>query len=188
MFSFCKIRGLARAFFPSWLPGLSQLGRFGTPEGRFLGRIERFGTFSWRDLKFGTRRWANLEVWYPQKPFGQIVTRYFSEAGEPNRRSWQKSGYQISRSAKIRGLNRTGGTKSPVLGRGVPNAQSWHDGHQIPAPEEGRLIAMFKITRFYKHKNETFRYKITKICWRGRCVTALRGRLWRCRLWRRRRP
>ena len=28
--------------------------------------------------------------------------------------------------------------------------------------EEGRLIVIFKITRFYK-KNETFRYKITKI-------------------------
>lgn len=188
MFSFCKIGGLARVFLPSWLPGLSQLGRFGTPEGRFLGRIARFGTFSWRDLKFDTRHRANLKVWYPQKTFGQIVTRYFSEAGEPNRRSWQKSGYQISRSAKIRGPNHLGDTKSPVLGRGVPNAQSWHDGHQIPAPEEGRLIAIFKITRFYKHKNETFRYKITKICWRGRCVTAVRGRLWRCRLWRRRRP
>ena len=175
-------------FLPSWLPGLSQLGRFGTPEGRFLGRIARFGTFSWRDLKFDTRRRANLKVWYPQKPLRQIATRHFSGCEEPNRRSWQKSGYQTSRFAIIRGLNRTGGTKSPVLGRGVPNAQSWHDGHQIPAPEEGRLIAMFKITRFYKHKNETFRYKITKICWRGRCVTAARGRLWRCRLWRRRRP
>lgn len=142
MFSFCKIGGLARAFLPSWLPGLSQLGRFGTPEGRFLGRIERFGTFSWRDLKFDTRRRANLKVWYPQKPLGQIATRHFSEAGEPNRRSWQKSGYQTSRSAKIRGPNHLGGTKSPVLGRGVPNAQSWHGGHQIPAPEEEQLIAV----------------------------------------------
>ena len=173
---------------PSWLPGLSQLGRFGIPEGRFLGRIARFGTFSWRDLKFDTRRRANLKVWYPQKPLRQIATRRFSEAGEPNHRSWQKSGYQTSRFAIIRGLNRTGGTKPPVLGRGVPNAQSWHGGHQIPAPEEGRLIAIFKITRFYKQKNETFRYKIAKICWRGRCVTALRERRWRCRLWRRQRP
>ena len=139
-------------------------------------------------LKFGTRRRANLEVWYPQKPPGQIATRRFSEAGEPNRQSWQKSGYQISGSAKIRGPNHLGGTKSPVLGRGVPNAQSWRGGHQIPAPEEGRLIAIFKITRFYKQKNETFRYKITKICWRRRCIIAARGRLWRYRLWRKRRP
>ncbi len=141
---------------------------------------------------------ARSQVWYPSsgksrglvpsKAVRTIVTRHFSEAGEPNRRSWQKSGYQISRSAKIRGPNHLGGTKSPVLGRGVPNAQSWHGGHQIPDPEEGRLIVIFKITRFYKQKNETFRYKITKICWRGRCVIALRRRLWRCRLWRRRRP
>lgn len=131
MFSFCKIRGLARVFaapcssipgsakLGDLIPSLSQLGRSGTPEGRFLGGIEGFGTFSWRDLKFGTRRRANLKVWYPQKPFGQIVTRHFSEAGEPNRRSWQKSGYQISRFAIIRGLNRTGGTKPPTLADGT---------------------------------------------------------------------
>lgn len=178
----------APAYMASQDKGLSQLGRSGTPESRFRGRITRFGSFSWRDLKFGTRRRANLEVWYPQKPPGQIATRRFSEAGEPNRRSWQKSGYQISGSAKIRGPNHLGGTKSPVLGRGVPNAQSWHGGHQIPVPEEGRLIVIFKITRFYKQKNETFRYKITKICWRRRCIIASRGRLWRCQLWRRRRP
>lgn len=134
MFSFCKIRGLARAFCSAsstpgsaklgdLVPGLSQFGRFGTPEGRFLGGIEGFGTFSWRDLKFGTRRRANLEVWYPQKPPGQIVTRRFCEAGEPNRRSWQKSGYQTSRFAKIRGLKRMRGTKPPILAGGyqIPN-------------------------------------------------------------------
>ena len=178
----------APAYMASQIKDLSQLGRFGTPEGRFLGRIARFGTFSWRDLKFGTRRRANLKVWYPQKPFGENVTRHFSKAGEPNRRSWQRSGYQTSRFVKIRGPNRVRGTKPPVLGRRISNPQSWHGGHQIPALEEGRVIAIFKITRFYKQKNDTFRYKITKICWRGRCVTASRGRLWRCRLWRRRSP
>ena len=160
----------APAYMASQDKGLSQLGRFGAPESRFRGGITRFGSFSWRDLKFGTRRRANLEVWYPQKPPGQIATRRFSEAGEPNRRSWQKSGYQTSGSAKIRGPNHLGGTKSPVLGRGVPNAQSWHGGHQVPDPEEGRLIVIFKITRFYKQKNESFRYKITKSEWAGLIV------------------
>ena len=161
MFSFCKIGGLARVFCSAsstpgsaklgdLVPGLSQFGRFGTPEGRFLGRIAGFGSFSWRDLKFGTRPRANLEVWYPQKPLEQIATRHFSRCEEPNRRSWQKSGYQTSRFAKIRDPNHLGGTKSPVLGRRVPNAQSWHGGHQVPALEEGRLIAIFKIARFYK--------------------------------------
>lgn len=142
MFSFCKIRGLARAFCSAsstpgsaklgdLVPGLSQFGRFGTPEGRFLGGIEGFGTFSWRDLKFGTRRRANLEVWYPQKPPGQIVTRRFCEAGEPNRRSWQKSGFETY-----------AGYQTPDFGRRVPNPQSWRGGHQVPVPEEEQLITV----------------------------------------------
>lgn len=198
MFSFCKIGGLARAFCQAGCLASANLGglvprRAVFSAGSrglvpFRGEISSLVPAVGRISRFGTRRRANLKVWYPQKPLRQIATRHFSGCEEPNRRSWQKSGYQTSRFAIIRGLNRTGGTKSPVLGRGVPNAQSWHDGHQIPAPEEGRLIAIFKITRFYKQKNETFRYKIAKICWRRRCVTALRERRWRCRLWRRQRP
>lgn len=131
MFSFCKIGGLARVFCSALQLDTRQrqVGRFDTqpqptwevctPEGRFLGGIEGFGTFSWRDLKFGTRRRAKLEVWYPQKPSGQIATRHFSERREPNRQSWQKSGYQTSSFAKIWAGNRTGGTKPPTLADGT---------------------------------------------------------------------
>ena len=132
----------APTYMASQIKGLSQLGRFGTPEGRFFGRIAGFGTFSWRDLKFGTRPRANLEVWYLQKPLGQIATRHFSGPRVPNRLSWPNPGYQTSRFAKIRGPKRIRGTKPPVLGRQVPSAQSWRDEHQISVPEEEQLIAV----------------------------------------------
>ena len=37
------------------------------------------------------------------------------------------------------------------------------------------MIVIFKITRFYKQKNENFRYKITKICWRGAALLPREG-------------
>ena len=46
-------------------------------------------------------------------------------------------------------------------------------GTRCPDPEEGRLIVIFKITRFYKQKNESFRYKITKSEWAGLIVEPL---------------
>lgn len=89
--------------------------RFGTARRRNAGEIAQFGIFSWRDLRFGTHRWANLEVWYPQKPLGQIATRHFFEAKEPNRQSWQKSGYQTSISARDGRKSAPSGTKSPII-------------------------------------------------------------------------
>ena len=134
MFSFCKIVDLEIGAgctsqlltkLGDLIPSLSQVGRFGTPEGRFRGGIEGFGTFSWRDLKFGTHPWATFEVWYPQKLPGGNATRHFSGRGEPNRRSWQKLGYQTSGFAKIRGLKRIRGTKPPFLA----------GGYQTPDPD-----------------------------------------------------
>lgn len=63
-------------------------------------RNRAFGIFSWQDLKFGTRSWANLEVWYLRKPRERIATRHFFGRREPNRRSWRKSGNQTSISAR----------------------------------------------------------------------------------------
>ncbi|WP_288220499.1 hypothetical protein [uncultured Adlercreutzia sp.] len=53
----------------------------------------------------------------------------------------------------------------------VKPPQSWRGGHQIPAPEEGRLIAIFKITRFYKKKRD-FQVQNNED-WKGRAVALL---------------
>ncbi len=144
MFSFCKIRGLARAFCQAGCLASANLGGLVSRRAVFSAGSRGLVPFRGEISSLVPAVGGKSRVWYPQKPFGQIVTRHFSEAREPNRRSWQKSGYQTSRFAIIRGLNRTGGTKSPVLGRGVPNAQSWRDGYQISVPEEERLITVMR--------------------------------------------
>lgn len=132
MFSFCKIRGLARAFCQAGCLASANLGGLVPRRAVFSAGSSGLVPFRGEISSLIPAVGGILRVWYPQKPLRQIATRHFSGCEEPNRRSWQKSGYQTSRFAIIRGLNRTGDTKSPVLGRGVPNARSWHDGYQIP--------------------------------------------------------
>lgn len=131
MFSFCKIGGLARAFCQTGCLASANLGDLVPRRAVFSagsrGLVPFRGETSslipavGRILRFGTRK---------------------SRPGKSRPGISPRPGNQIAEVGRNRGLNRTGGTKSPVLGRGVPNAQSWHDGHQIPAPEKGRLIAV----------------------------------------------
>ena len=114
MFSFCKIRGLARAFCQAGCLASANLGglvprRAVFSAGSsglvpFRGEISSLIPAVGRILRFGTRK---------------------SRPGKSRPDVSPRPGYQI-----------------PDLGRWVPNAQSWRDGHQISVPEEEQLIAV----------------------------------------------
>lgn len=159
MFSFCKIGGLARTFCSALQLDTRQ---------RQVGR-------------FDTQPQPTWEVWYPGGLFSRqdravwylFVARsqvWYPPSGESRGLEPAKAARANRDQAILRGR----GTKSPKLTEiGVPNLEICHNSG--PEPNRGYQTPDFG----RRDANETRK---------TRCVTAARGRLWRCRLWRRRRP
>ena len=131
MFSFCKIRGLARAFCQAGCLASANLG----------GLVPRRAVFAAGSRGLVPFR-GEISSLVPAKAVRTNRDQAFlrgrgtkspklAEIGVPNleirhnSKPKTNSGYQI-----------------PDLGRWVPNAQSWRDGHQISVPEEEQLIAV----------------------------------------------
>lgn len=107
--------------------GRCRLGKnapFGTSKRKRGDNIEEFGILFGQHARFDTRLMARTEVWYPRSTHTAFVTWAFFGRWGPNRRSWQKTGYQIAQFADLGAKKALGDTKPRDSARGslkVPN-------------------------------------------------------------------
>ena len=141
MFSFCKIRGLARAFCQAGCLASANLG----------GLVPRRAVFA-----AGSRGWflfvARSQVWYPSSGKSRGLVPAKAARANRDQAFLRGRGTKSPKLAEIGVPNleirhnskpkTNSGYQIPDLGRWVPNAQSWRDGHQISVPEEEQLIAV----------------------------------------------
>ena len=101
--------------------GRCRLGKnapFGTSKRKRGDNIEEFGILFDQHARFDTRLMARTEVWYPRSTHTAFVTWAFFGRWGPNRRSWQKTGYQIAQFADLGAKKALGGTKPRDSARG----------------------------------------------------------------------
>lgn len=94
--------------------GRCRLGKnapFGTSKRKRGDNIEEFGILFGQHARFDTRLMARTEVWYPRSTHTAFVTWAFFGRWGPNRRSWQKTGYQIAQFADLGAKKALGDTK-----------------------------------------------------------------------------
>lgn len=101
--------------------GRCRLGKnapFGTSKRKRGDNIEEFGILFGQHARFDTRLMARTEVWYPRSTHTAFVTWAFFGRWGPNRRSWQKTGYQIAQFADLGAKKALGDTKPRDSARG----------------------------------------------------------------------
>ena len=94
--------------------GRCRLGKnapFGTSKRKRGDNIEEFGILFGQHARFDTRLMARTEVWCPRSTHTAFVTWAFFGRWGPNRRSWQKTGYQIAQFADLGAKKAFGDTK-----------------------------------------------------------------------------
>lgn len=94
--------------------GRCRLGKnapFGTSKRKRGDNIEEFGILFGQHVRFDTRLMARTEVWYPRSTHTAFVTWAFFGRWGSNRRSWQKTGYQIAQFADLGAKKALGDTK-----------------------------------------------------------------------------
>lgn len=84
---------------------------FGTSKRKRGDNIEEFGILFGQHARFDTRLMARTEVWCPRSTHTAFVTWAFFGRWGPNRRSWQKTGYQIAQFADLGAKKALGDTK-----------------------------------------------------------------------------
>lgn len=84
---------------------------FGTSKRKRGDNIEEFGILFGQHARFDTRLMARTEVWCPRSTHTAFVTWAFFGRWGPNRRSWQKTGYQIAQFADLGAKKAFGDTK-----------------------------------------------------------------------------
>lgn len=141
MFSFCKIRGLARAFCQAvaWPQPTWEVWYPGEP-------------FSRQDHAVWFLFVARSQVWYPSSGKSRGLVPAKAARANRDQAFLRGRGTKSPKLAEIGVPNleirhnskpkTNSGYQIPDLGRWVPNAQSWRDGHQISVPEEEQLIAV----------------------------------------------
>lgn len=101
--------------------GRCRLGKnapFGTSKRKRGDNIEEFGILFGQHARYDTRLMARTEVWYPRSTHTAFVTWAFFGRWGPNRRSWQKTGYQIAQFADLGAKKALGDTKPRDSARG----------------------------------------------------------------------
>lgn len=94
--------------------GRCRLGKnapFGTSKRKRGDNIEEFGILFGQHARFDTRLMARTEVWYPRSTHTAFATWAFFGRWGSNRRSWQKTGYQIAQFADLGAKKALGDTK-----------------------------------------------------------------------------
>lgn len=84
---------------------------FGTSKRKRGDNIEEFGILFGQHARFDTRLMARTEVWCPRSTHTAFVTWAFFGRWGLNRRSWQKTGYQIAQFADLGAKKALGDTK-----------------------------------------------------------------------------
>lgn len=128
--------------------GRCRLGKnapFGTSKRKRGDNIEEFGILFGQHARFDTRLMARTEAWYPRSTHTAFVTWAFFGRWGPNRRSWQKTGYQTP-NLPILGRKKRSGIPNPAIlpvaqAERVPNPAILPEAHTLKVPSHAILSA-----------------------------------------------